>query len=258
MAAALRGLDRVSVEPLDRLTLSHRAAQFVEPEDPEDPRIGQALRIYDAVIGATDQKVPVAQFLASVQTWIAAGRPSGEDWSYHFAIVLSDAQPRNVIGMLSAFGLGEFAFVGYVALAQEASGHGLGKDLVRWAERRIVEALRQRGGVYRGVFSEVERGRNGVPTPQFRFVGSIGFQQVPIDYRQPSLDPETETGGTPLALVFRPPGTGRGRMPTRRALRGFLERLGRVVFEMGVREARRFARSLVDSPPDLRYARSSD
>lgn len=241
MAAALRGLERVPLEPLDRLTLSHRAAQFVEPEDPENPRIAQALRIYDAAIGATDQKVPVAQFLASVQAWVAAGRPSGEDWSYHFAIVLTDAQPRRVIGMLSAFGLGDFAFIGYVALAPEARGHGLGRDLVRWAERRVVEALRHRGGVYRGVFSEVERNRGGVPTPQFRFVDSIGFRQVPVDYRQPSLGPETETGGTPLALVFRPPGTGRVRMPGKRALRDFLERLGIVVFEMGDREARQFA-----------------
>ncbi|MBI5710048.1 MAG: GNAT family N-acetyltransferase [Candidatus Eisenbacteria bacterium] len=97
------------------------------------------------------------------------------------------------------------AFLGYLVVAREARGAGVGSSLARRAFQEVLRAHRAvRRGRPLGAFGELEHlhGRSRFHRRRLRFWARLGMRPLQIAWRYPRLEPGTRPSA--MYLAFKP------------------------------------------------------
>jgi len=141
---------------------------------PDEPDLGAALDVYESHFAGKDTGVDREAFHKGVNEEF--GRKA---WSYHLWALREDPRAP-VSGMASFFTFPACGFGGYIVLGEQLRSRGLARKLVSRIELAMIADARGAGGWLIECAPASQEGEI------FR---RLGFQRLPIEYRQPPLTP---------------------------------------------------------------------
>ena len=205
-----------------------RAVHVHEPRAADDPDLDAIIGVYRAAFPPGPTSVDPEGFRRSLaERW-----HEGRDYRFHLWAIRGGADQK-VEGMATFFTFAAGGFGGYVALTGTLRGTGRMRPLLARIEERM---LRDELGA-RGWYVECDVG-----SEQAARFARLGFREVDVDYRQPSLGGRGEAAEPRLALLYKT--FGDGSRPTRLGvedLRRALVEIFRRVYGLSPDDARRRA-----------------
>jgi GNAT superfamily N-acetyltransferase len=205
-----------------------RPVHVHEPQSADDPDLDAIIRVYRAAFPPGPTSVDPEGFRRSLaERW-----HEGRHYRYHLWAVRGRSEDP-VEGMTTFFTFPCGGFGGYVALAGALRGTGRMRPLLA----RIEECmLRDRLGA-RGWYAECDIGSD-----QAARVARLGFREIAIEYRQPSLGGTGESAEPRLALLYKAFGdTGRPPRLGVKDLHDALVEIFRTVYGVPPHDARQRA-----------------
>jgi hypothetical protein len=230
MAAALDQRGELATIPLARYVGRDpaRPMHVHEPRSAQDPDLDEIIRVYRAAFPPGPTSVDPEGFRRSLaERW-----HEGRHYRYHLWAVRGHAEDR-VEGMAAFFTFAGAGFGGYVAFTGALRGTGRMRPLLA----RIEECMVRDELGARGWYVECDIGSD-----QAARFGRLGFHDIAIEYRQPSLGGTGESAEPRLALMYKAFGDNGG--PPRLSvhdLRDALVEIFRTVYGVRLEDARQRA-----------------
>lgn len=227
MAADLEQRGELATVPLARYVGRDpaRPVHVHEPRSADDPDLDEIIRVYRAAFPPGPTSVDPEGFRrALAERW-----HEGRHYRYHLWAVRGRPEDR-VEGMAAFFTFPCGGFGGYVALMGALRGVGRMRPLLA----RIEEGMLRDTLGARGWYVECDIGSD-----QAARFARLGFREIAIDYRQPSLGGAGASAEPRLALMYKTFGDA-GRPPRLSVedLRAALVEIFRTVYGVPLQDAR--------------------
>jgi hypothetical protein len=230
MAADLEQRGEIATVALTRY-VGHdpsRPVHVHEPRTAPDPDLDAIIRVYRAAFPPGPTSVDPEGFRRSLaERW-----HEGRHYRYHLWAVRGRAEDR-VEGMAAFFTFPCGGFGGYVALTGALRGTGRMRPLLA----RIEECMLRDALGARGWYVECDIGSD-----QAARFARLGFHEIAIEYRQPSLGGAGESAEPRLALMYKAFGdSGRPPRLSVQDLQDALVEISRTVYGVPLDDARQRA-----------------